>query len=195
MNDAFFVEECDQQCFDLGFLQITLFWSRGSRWRTCYRLPFWFRIELVTSDLIFRGDVFQNQWIMVTHGNEFSRSFHPFCFCSSVSLWGTNREQIFCLRKSSRTVVCAVFLLMPKSLRNQSCDSRRSCASICRTFSTISEVLLVDVRPEGCSSSVVSFPCETFELFVIFFFFFSRLPFRTPASTFHAPPLQLSPNL
>ena len=35
-------------------------------------------------------------------------------FCSSVSLCGTNREQIFGLPKSSRTMVCAVFLIMPK---------------------------------------------------------------------------------
>ena len=30
MGDAFAVEEGDQQRFDLGFLQTTLFWSRES---------------------------------------------------------------------------------------------------------------------------------------------------------------------
>ena len=31
MDDTFAVKEDDQQCFDLGFLQTSLFWSRGNR--------------------------------------------------------------------------------------------------------------------------------------------------------------------
>ena len=31
MDDAFDIEEGDEQCFDLRFLLTTLFWSRGSR--------------------------------------------------------------------------------------------------------------------------------------------------------------------
>ena len=75
-----------------------------------------------------------------------------FAFCSSVSLCGKNREQIFRLPKSSRTMVYDGCLLIPNS------SSRRSCASIFHTSSIIFRVLLVDGRPERGSSSVVSFP-------------------------------------
>ena len=81
-----------------------------------------------------------------------------FAFCSCVNLCCTNREQIFRLPKSWRTMVCAVSLLMPNSSAINLSVSRRSCARICRTFSIISRVLLVDGRPERGSSSVVSFP-------------------------------------
>ena len=48
-----------------------------------------------------------------------------FAFCSSVSLCGTNREQIFCL-PISWTMVCAVSLLMPNSSAiNLSVSSRQ----------------------------------------------------------------------
>ena len=52
----------------------------------------------------------------------------------SARLCGTNREQIFRLPKSSRTMVCAVSLLMPNSSAINLSVRRRSCASICRTF-------------------------------------------------------------
>ena len=80
-----------------------------------------------------------------------------FAFCSSVSLCSTNQEQI-CLPKSSWTMVCAVSLLMPNSFAVIVSMSHRSCASICRTFSIISGVLLVDGRLQYGSLSVISFP-------------------------------------
>ena len=111
MDDASVVEEDDKQCFDLGFLQMTLFCSQGSRWTQRHRLSFWFRIELVAPGLISRDDVFQKQWILVTHGNEVSRSFHPFCFLFVCELV----RHVFRLTKSLRTIACAVSLLMPNS--------------------------------------------------------------------------------
>ena len=84
------------------------------------------------------------------------RSFHPFCFCSSLSLCCTNQEQTFRLLKSSRTMVNAVSLLMLNSSAINLSVSHRPCASICRTFSIISGVLLDDGRPERGSSSIVS---------------------------------------
>ena len=118
-------------------------------WTTCHWLPFSFRIELVAPGLISCGDVFQKQWILVTHRNEVSRSFHPFCFL--LVLWACaaqigSRTSGF---PNHRGRWCAI---PPQS--NLSV-SRRSCASIGRTFSIISGVLLVDGRPERGSSSVV----------------------------------------
>ena len=78
-----------------------------------------------------------------------------FAFCSSVNLCSRNREQIFRLPKSSRTMLCAVSLIMPNSSAINFSVSRRSCASICHTFSIISGVLFVDGRPERGSFSVV----------------------------------------
>ena len=80
MDDIFVVEEGEQQCFDLWFFADDPLLSRGSRWTPRRRLPFWFRIELVAPSLVSRDDVFLKQWIPATHGNEVSRSFHPFCF-------------------------------------------------------------------------------------------------------------------
>ena len=79
-------------------------------------------------------------------------------FCSSVSLCGTNREQIFRLPRSSWTMVFAVSLLMPNSSTINHCVSRRSCTSICRNFSIISGDLLVDSQLQRGSSPVLSFP-------------------------------------
>ena len=35
-------------------------------------------MELVARDIIPRDDVFQKNWILITQGNEVSRSFHSF---------------------------------------------------------------------------------------------------------------------
>ena len=153
MYDAFVVEKGDKQCFDIGLLQRTLFWSLESRWTPRHRLPFWFRIELVAPDL-FRDDVFQKQWIQVTHRNEVSRSLHPFCFLLVCELVLQKSGADLPLTKSSRTMVCAVSLLMPYSSAINLSGSRRTC----RTVSIFSGVLFVDGRPERDSSSVVSFP-------------------------------------
>ena len=151
MDHTFVVVQSDQQWFDLGFLQMTflvlgkslLFYvlipDRTDSTRS--HLPCWCFPEAMD--------------ILVTHGNEVSIRF---AFCSSVSLCGTNQEQIFLLPKSSQTMVYAMSLLMPKSSIINLNISRRSCASICRTFLIISGVLLVCGRPECCSSSVISFP-------------------------------------
>ena len=80
-----------------------------------------------------------------------------FAFYSSVSLCASNQEQIFRLPKSSRTMVCTVFLLMPNSSAINLGVSRRSCARFSYTFSIISGVLLVDDRPERGSLSALSF--------------------------------------
>ena len=114
-------------------------------------------------------------------------------FCSSVSLCGTNQEQIFHLSKSSRTMVCAVSLLMHNSSAINLSVSRRSWASIYHTFWIISGVLfVVDGRPELDSSSVV--PSLRESIWTISKpIFCSRLPSRTHAPTFHASPLQFSP--
>ena len=114
-----------------------------------------------------------------------------FAFCSSVSLCGTNREQIFRLHKSSRAMLCTVPLLMPNSSAINHKVTRRSCASICRTRSIMSGVLLVDGRPERGSSSVVSFPSRK-RLNRRKHIFCSRLPSRTLAPTFHASPSPFS---
>ena len=58
--------------------------------------------------------------------------------------------------------MCAVSLLMPNSSAINIRVSRRSCASICRTFSIISGVLLVD----GSSTVVFVSFAKVFELFV-----------------------------
>ena len=137
----------------LGFCRRLFF---GCGWTPRHRLPFWFRIELIAPGLISRDDVFQKQWILVTHGNKVSRSFIRFAFCSSVSLCCTNREQIFKLPKSSRTMVCVMSLPMPNSSAINLSVRRRSCVSIYRTFWIISGILLVDGRQERSSSSVVS---------------------------------------
>ena len=89
-----------------------------------------------------------------------------FAFCSFVSLWGTNREQIFRFPKSSGTMVCAVSLLMPNSSAMNLSADRRSCASICRTFSIISGVLLVHDLPEYDSLSRFLPFAKAFEPFV-----------------------------
>ena len=114
-------------------------------------------------------------------------------FCSSVSLCGTNQEQIFHLSKSSRTMVCAVSLLMHNSSAINLSVSRRSWASIYHTFWIISGVLfVVDGRPELDSSSVV--PSLRESIWTISKpIFCSRLPSRTHAPTFLASPLQFSP--
>ena len=52
-----------------------------------------------------------------------------FAFCLSVSLCGTNREQIFRLPKSSWTMMFSLSLLMPNSSTINLSISRRSCAS------------------------------------------------------------------
>ena len=110
----------------------------------------------------------------------------------SVSLCGTNREQVFRLPKASRTMVCAVSLLMPNSSAINLSVSRWSCASICRTFSIISGALLVGGRPEHGSSQ--SFPSLRESVWTIRkHISCSRIPSRTPAPTFHAYPLQFSP--
>ena len=133
----------------LDFCRWLFFLSWGSLRTPCHRLPFSFRIELVARGLISRDDVFQKEWILVTHGNELSRSFHLFCFRSTVCLCGKNQEQIFRLPKSTLMMVCAaVSLLMPNSSAINLSVSRRFCASICRTFSIISGILLVYGRPE-----------------------------------------------
>ena len=62
-----------------------------------------------------------------------------------------------------------------------------SYASICRTFSIISEVLLVDGRPERGSSSVVVFPSRKHK-----HIFCSGLSSRTPAPTLRVSLLQFS---
>ena len=92
---------------------------------------------------------------MQMKSKEISTLSFPRAFCSSVSLCGTNRKQVFRL-PFSRTKVCAVFFLMPNFSTIKLSVSRRSSVIICRTFSIISEVLLVDGRPERGSSS--SFP-------------------------------------
>ena len=116
-----------------------------------------------------------------------------FAFCSSVSLCGTNREQIFRSSKSSWTMVYAVSLLMPNSSAINLRVSHRSCASICRTFSIISGVLVVDGRPEcSSSSSVICVPSQK-HLTIRKHIFCLRLPSLTPAPTFHVSPLQFSP--
>ena len=106
-----------------------------------------------------------------------------FSFCSSVSLCGTNREQISRLPKSWRTMACAVCLLKTNSSAINLNVSHRSYASICRTFSIIYGVLLVDGRSERGES------ISTFRKHI----FCSLLPSRTPAPTFQASPLQFSP--
>ena len=90
-----------------------------------------------------------------------------FAFCSSVSLCGTNREQIFPLPTHSQMMVCTVSLLMLNFSAINRKVTHRSCASICRTRSIMSAVLLVDGKPKRGSSSVVSFPSRKhFELFI-----------------------------
>ena len=38
------------------------------------------RMVLVVPGLVSYDNVFQKNWILVTHGNEVSKIFHPFCF-------------------------------------------------------------------------------------------------------------------
>ena len=114
-----------------------------------------------------------------------------FAFCQSVSLGGTNIEQIFLLPISQRTMVCTVSLLIPNSAAINLSVSRRSCTRIFRSFSIISGVLSADGRAERGSSSVVSLPSLK-SLNPQKHIFCSRLPSRTPAHTFHASPLQFS---
>ena len=109
-----------------------------------------------------------------------------------VSLCGTNREWIFRLPKSSWMLVCAVSLLMPNSSAINLSVSHRSCASICRTFSFIYRVLLVDGRHERGSSSSCTSLCDSVWT-IPKHIFSSHLPSRTPAPTFHASPLKFSP--
>ena len=91
-----------------------------------------------------------------------------------------------------RTMVCAVSLLMPNSSAINLSVSRRSCSSICCTFSIISGVLHVDGWPERGSSSVV--PSLRESVWTIRkHIFFPRLPSLTSAETFQASPLHFSP--
>ena len=100
------------------------FWSWGSHWTPHHQLPFWFRIILVAPVLISH-DVFQKQWILVRHGSEVSRSFHPFCFLLVCELvWhklGTDLPLLWMM-------VYAVSSAINLSI------NCRSCASICRTL-------------------------------------------------------------
>ena len=112
-----------------------------------------------------------------------------FTVCSSVSVCGTNREQIFRLPKSSRTMVCS--LLMPNCSAINLSVSRRSCA----TFDALSRSFL-----GFCLSMAVpnvahprSLPYLREIVWTIRrHIFCSRLPYRTPAPTFHEYPLQFS---
>ena len=157
MDDAFVIKEGDQQCFDLGFLQMTFFGhGKVSEHATdCH-----FDSGLIPTGLISHDYVFHKQWILVTYGNEAFRSFHPFCFLLVCELVRPNQEKIFRLPKSSRTMVCAVSFQMPNSSTINLSVSHRYCASICHTFSIISGVLFVDGRPERGSTSVISFPSQ-----------------------------------
>ena len=157
MDNAFVVEDGNQQCFHLWFLQTNLFYSPRIRWTPCHRLPFWFRIELVVTGLISRGDIFRKQWILVTHGNEVSRSFHLFSFLLVCELERhKSRADLPLTQIIADDGVRRV--LMPNFSAINISVSRRFCASIFLTFSIISGALLVVGRPERGSSSVVYFP-------------------------------------
>ena len=64
-----------------------------------------------------------------------------FASCSSVSLSDTNWEQIFSLPKPSRTIVCAMSLLLPNFSAINLSVSRRSCARYTRTSLILSRFL------------------------------------------------------
>ena len=118
--------------------------------------------------------------------------FIRFAFCSSVNLCGTNREQIFRLRKSPWTMVCAVTLLMPNSSAINLSVSRRFWASICRTFSDHfwGSACRWPTRKWLILSRILPFE-KVFEPFVNAF---SAHGFpRTPAPILHASPLKFSP--
>ena len=175
MDDAVVVEEGDQQCFDLGFLQKTFF---------------------------FCGEVGQHQVSSpVTMFSRSNRSWSHmevkspevsirFAFCSSLSLCGSNRELIFCLSKSSRTMVRRV-LLMPNSSAIFFASVFGLVPVFVLHFLSHFWILLVDVRPERGSSSVVSFLSRK-RLTIRKHIFLSRLPSCTPVPTFLASPLQFS---
>ena len=109
-----------------------------------------------------------------------------FAFCSSVSLCGTNREQIIRLPKSSRKMVCAVSLLMPNSFA----------INLVPAFVSLSRSFLgfcLSMADQNVAHPQ-SFPSLHQSVWTICkHIFCSRLPSRTPAPKFHASPLQFSP--
>ena len=112
-----------------------------------------------------------------------------FVFYSSVSLWDTNRGQIFRLPKSSRTMMCAVSLLMPKSSAINLRVSRRSCTQHLSHFlhHFLRSVCWWPTHPQ-------SFPSLRESVWTISkHIFCSRLPSHTRAPTFHETPLLFSP--
>ena len=126
---------------------------------------------------------FYKQWILVTHGNEVSRSFHPFLLSARLWARATQIGSRFSAYPNHRGWWCPPVLVKAISSAINLSVSRRSCASICRTFSIISGVLLVDGRPERGSSSVVSIPsqkCFNRSKHI----FCSWLPSRTPDEHF-----------
>ena len=109
-----------------------------------------------------------------------------FALCSSAAQMGADLP----LTQIMQTMVCAVSLLMPNSSAIKLIVNRRSCASICRTFSIISGALPLDGRPNVAHPQ--SFPSFRESVWTICkHIFCSRLP--SPAPIFHASPLQFSP--
>ena len=75
-----------------------------------------------------------------------------FAFWLSVSLCGTNQEQIFHLPKSSWMMVCAMSLLLPNSSTINLSISHWSSVSICRTFQLTHKPVLRTVLESWNSS-------------------------------------------
>ena len=114
-----------------------------------------------------------------------------FAFCSSVNLCGINREQIFRLPKSSRTMVYAVSLLTSNSSAINLGVSRRLVpAFLAHSRSFLGFCLSM---ADSNVAHPQSFPSLRESVWTIRkHLFCSRLPSHTPAPTFHASPLQFS---
>ena len=176
----------------------TVFWP----WLFCRRLflvagksvntTFWFRIELVAPGLISRDDVFRKQWILVTHGNEVSRSFNPFGFllvCELVrykSGADLRLAQIIA-NDGVRRVFDNAQILRNKILSSVA-DLVPAFVALYRSFL---KFCLSMADPNVAYPQ--SFPSRRENVWTIRkHVFCSRLPSRTSAATFHVSPLQFS---
>ena len=145
--NSFVVEEGEHQCFDLGFLQKT-FLVAGKSVNTKTS------IAVLIPDRT-GGSSSRLPWRCFSEAMDPGRTWKWSLQIFPSVLLSARLELV--RPKSSRTLVCAVSLLMPSSSAINISVSRPSCASICLNFSIISGILLVDGRPKRGSSAVVFF--------------------------------------
>ena len=143
--------------------------------------------------LISHDNVFQKQWILVSYGNEVSRSFHPFCFLLICELVRHKSgadlllTQIIADDGVCRVLASAQFL--PQPILAWVADLVLAFVALSRSFLGF---CLSMTDPNV--THLQSFPSFRKDVLIICkHVFCSWLPSHTPAPTFHTSLLQFSP--